>query len=143
MRLEAARGNWPRVRVGSRKINRVYLKEKDSADLKLRYYDLIVQLALQDDSYLEVCSAYQEVWDTEEIKADEARELDVSHKRMRRQSADIAGDPEHYHVRCAGAVQQRAVGHAAQAVRQLRPAKSAPALVSDNISSAQVMGIVD
>lgn len=31
MRLESLRGNWVKVRVGSRKINRVYLKEKDSA----------------------------------------------------------------------------------------------------------------
>ncbi|NXD32452.1 PSD12 ATPase, partial [Spelaeornis formosus] len=77
MRLESLRGNWSRVRVGSRKINRVYLKEKDSADMKLRYYDLMVQLALQEDAYLEACSAYQEVWDTEEIKKDEAREINV------------------------------------------------------------------
>jgi 26S proteasome regulatory subunit N5 len=33
---------------------------------------------LQDDIYLEACQAYQEVWDTEEVKADEAREVDVS-----------------------------------------------------------------
>lgn len=48
-------------------------------DLKLRYYDLMVQLALQDDAYLEACSAYQEVWDTEEIKKDETREIGVSY----------------------------------------------------------------
>jgi 26S proteasome regulatory subunit N5 len=95
MRLESLRGNWVKVRVGSRKINRVYLKEKESAvrpllgllplvglahvqDMKLKYYDLIVQLALQDDNYLEACSAYQEVWDTEEIKKDEGREINVS-----------------------------------------------------------------
>ncbi|WVF69209.1 hypothetical protein IAT40_003985 [Kwoniella sp. CBS 6097] len=77
MRLESLRGNWSRVRVGSRKINRVYLKEKDSQDMKLRYYDLMVQLALQDDEYLEACSAYQEVWDTEEVKNDPAKELNV------------------------------------------------------------------
>nr|XP_019012784.1 26S proteasome regulatory subunit N5 [Kwoniella pini CBS 10737]OCF51565.1 26S proteasome regulatory subunit N5 [Kwoniella pini CBS 10737] len=77
MRLESLRGNWVKVRVGSRKINRVYLKEKDSQDIKLRYYDLMVQLALQDDEYLEACSAYQEVWDTEEVKADPAKELNV------------------------------------------------------------------
>nr|XP_019004200.1 26S proteasome regulatory subunit N5 [Kwoniella mangroviensis CBS 8507]OCF67661.1 26S proteasome regulatory subunit N5 [Kwoniella mangroviensis CBS 8507] len=77
MRLESLRGNWVRVRVGSRKINRVYLKDKDSQDIKLRYYDLMVQLALQDDEYLEACSAYQEVWDTEEVKADPAKELNV------------------------------------------------------------------
>jgi len=38
---------------------------------------LMVQLALQDDAYLEACSAYQEVWDTEEVKKDESRELNV------------------------------------------------------------------
>ena len=46
--------------------------------MKLRYYDLIVQLALQDDDFLEACNAYQAVWDTEEVKADEKREIDVS-----------------------------------------------------------------
>jgi hypothetical protein len=49
-----------------------------SQDLKLRYYDLMIQLALQEDAYLEACSAYQEVWDTEEVKKDEAREIGVS-----------------------------------------------------------------
>jgi len=39
----------------------------------------MVQLALQDDAYLEACSAYQEVWDTEEIKKDETREIGVSY----------------------------------------------------------------
>lgn len=77
MRLESMRGNWVRVRVGSRKINRVYLKEKGTQDIKLRYYDLMVQLALQDDEYLEACQAYQEVWDTEEVKNDSAKELSV------------------------------------------------------------------
>lgn len=77
MRLESIRGNWSRVRVGSRKINRVYLKDKEATDLKLRYYDLIVQLALQEDNYLEACSAYQAVWDTDEVKEDAARELNV------------------------------------------------------------------
>ena len=43
----------------------------------MRYYDLLVQLALQDDAYLEACSAYQEVWDTEEVKKDESREMNV------------------------------------------------------------------
>lgn len=46
----------------------------------MRYYDLMVQLALQDDKYLEACSAYQEVWDTKEVKENEERELDVSYR---------------------------------------------------------------
>lgn len=56
----------------------------------MRYYDLIVQLALQDEDYLEVCSAYQEVWDTEEIKEDEARELNVS-RELSFKNADGTG----------------------------------------------------
>jgi len=47
-------------------------------DIKLRYYDLMVHLALQDDLYLDACSAYQEVWDTKEVKDDESREINVS-----------------------------------------------------------------
>ncbi len=97
MRLESLRGNWVRVRVGSRKINRVYLKEPETAvrggrlhdckliptqDIKLRYYDLMVHLALQDDAYLEACSAYQEVWDTEEVKKDQSRELNANHSSV-------------------------------------------------------------
>lgn len=38
----------------------------------------MIRLALEDDAYLEACHAYQEVWDTAEIKADEAKSLDVS-----------------------------------------------------------------
>lgn len=37
----------------------------------------MVQLALQEDNYLEACSAYQEVWDTEEVKKEESREVNV------------------------------------------------------------------
>jgi len=32
---------------------------------------------LQDENFLEGCNAYQEVWDTKEVKEDEARELNV------------------------------------------------------------------
>ena len=57
---------------------RVNADPNRSQDLKLRYYDLMIQLALQEDAYLEACSAYQEVWDTEEVKKDEPREIGVS-----------------------------------------------------------------
>lgn len=107
MRLESQRGNWVRVRVGGRKINRGYLKEEGNSvrplisssrssssppradlasfpsdlsfhqDLKLRYYDLIIALALEEDAFLDACKSYQEVYDTEEVKKDEARAQQV------------------------------------------------------------------
>lgn len=46
-------------------------------DLKLRYYELIIQLALHEEKYLEACKAYQEVWDTEEVKADPEKEKEA------------------------------------------------------------------
>lgn len=77
MRLESQRANWVRVRVGGRKINRAYLKEDGNADLKLRYYELIIQLALEEDAFLDACKAYQQVYDTAEVKDDPARAQQV------------------------------------------------------------------
>jgi 26S proteasome regulatory subunit N5 len=77
MRLESQRGNWVRVRVGGRKINRAYLKEDGNADLKLRYYELIIALALEEDAFLDACKAYQEVYETAEVQADPARAQQV------------------------------------------------------------------
>jgi 26S proteasome regulatory subunit N5 len=43
----------------------------------------MIRLALEDDAYLEACSAYQEVWDTAEIKADEDKARDVREQLLR------------------------------------------------------------
>jgi 26S proteasome regulatory subunit N5 len=94
MRLESARGLWPRVRVGGRKVNRSYLKESGNAvrilwrlllanakfsrrsqDMKLRYYELMIKLALHEDNYLDACKAWQEVWDTEDVKNNEQQNI--------------------------------------------------------------------
>jgi hypothetical protein len=37
----------------------------------------MIQLALHEDAYLDACKAYQEVWDTEEVKKDEAKSQEV------------------------------------------------------------------
>ena len=39
-------------------------------DLKLKYYDLMVQHALQQASYLDVAKYYHKVWETPSIKDD-------------------------------------------------------------------------
>ena len=77
MRLESQRDNWVRVRVGGRKINRAYLKEDGNHDLKLRYYQLIIALALEEDAFLDACKAYQEVYETAEVQADPQRAQEV------------------------------------------------------------------
>ncbi|KAJ6504371.1 hypothetical protein DFH09DRAFT_1201468 [Mycena vulgaris] len=62
---------WVKVRVGGRKINEEFLKEKDKEDLKLKYYDLMIQHALHGFAYLDVAKYYYKVWETPSIKEDE------------------------------------------------------------------------
>ena len=39
-------------------------------DLKLKYYELMIQHALHHDSYLDVAKYYEKVWETPSIKDD-------------------------------------------------------------------------
>ncbi|KAF8167713.1 PCI domain-containing protein [Crassisporium funariophilum] len=77
--LGGGEAEWVKVRVGGRKVNEEFLKEKnnevrrpctDQSDLKLKYYDLMIQHALQHDSYLDVAKYYYKVWETPSIKED-------------------------------------------------------------------------
>ncbi|KAJ7246272.1 PCI domain-containing protein [Mycena haematopus] len=61
---------WVKVRVGGRKINEEFLKEKENEDLKLKYYDLMIQHALHGSAYLDVAKYYYKVWETPSIKED-------------------------------------------------------------------------
>lgn len=87
--LGGGEAEWIKARVGGRKINEEFLKEKDNEvmslvkpslrwgglilslqDLKLKYYDLMIQHALHHDSYLDVAKYYYKVWETPSIKED-------------------------------------------------------------------------
>lgn len=88
--LGGGEGEWVKVRVGGRKINEDFLKEKDNEvsinlfvgdslitysapqDLKLKYYELMIQHALQNTDYLDVAKYYYKVWETPSIKEDES-----------------------------------------------------------------------
>ncbi|THV06036.1 PCI-domain-containing protein [Dendrothele bispora CBS 962.96] len=61
---------WVKVRVGGRKVNEEFLKEKENEDLKLKYYDLMIQHALKHSSYLDAAKYYHKVWETPSIKED-------------------------------------------------------------------------
>ncbi|EIM92302.1 uncharacterized protein STEHIDRAFT_47088 [Stereum hirsutum FP-91666 SS1] len=73
-------GEWVKVRVGSRKVNEEFLKEKENEvcsnfclsylDLKLKYYDMMVQHGLRHTAYLDVAKYYYKVWETPTIKED-------------------------------------------------------------------------
>ncbi|TFK30833.1 26S proteasome non-ATPase regulatory subunit 12 [Coprinopsis marcescibilis] len=70
--LGGGEAEWVKVRVGGRKVNEDFLKDKDNEDLKLKYYDMMIQYALQHSSYLEAAKYYYKVWETPSIKEDTA-----------------------------------------------------------------------
>ncbi|KAF8898941.1 hypothetical protein BD779DRAFT_1637987 [Infundibulicybe gibba] len=70
--LGGGEAEWVKVRVGGRKVNEEFLKEKDNEDLKLKYYDLMIEHALHQSSYLDVAKYYYKVWETPSIKKDVA-----------------------------------------------------------------------
>lgn len=88
-KIDLSRGEaeWIKVRVGGRKVNEGFLKEKGNEvglrhvkillllivaiqDLKLKYYELMIQYALHGSEYLDVAKYYHKVWETPSIKED-------------------------------------------------------------------------
>jgi 26S proteasome regulatory subunit N5 len=61
---------WVKVRVGGRKVHEGFLAEKGNEELKLKYYQLMIQYALHGDSYLEAAKYFYKVWNTPSIKED-------------------------------------------------------------------------
>jgi 26S proteasome regulatory subunit N5 len=49
----------------------------DIQDLKLRFYDLMIQHAMHEEQYLNVCKFYRAVYDTKSIQDDEKKWTDV------------------------------------------------------------------
>ncbi|EKM84184.1 hypothetical protein AGABI1DRAFT_81883 [Agaricus bisporus var. burnettii JB137-S8] len=68
--LGGGEAEWVKVRVGGRKVNEQFLAEKENEDLKLKYYDLMMQHALHSSAYLDVAKYYYKVWETPSIKED-------------------------------------------------------------------------
>ncbi|KAG2023024.1 26S proteasome non-ATPase regulatory subunit 12 [Coprinopsis cinerea AmutBmut pab1-1] len=69
--LGGGEAEWVKVRVGGRKVNEEFLKEEENEDLKLKYYEMMIQYALQHDAYLDAAKYYEKVWETPSIKKDD------------------------------------------------------------------------
>ncbi|KAK6353437.1 hypothetical protein TWF696_005400 [Orbilia brochopaga] len=65
--------DWTQAAILSRKISTKFLKDPSVSDLKLRYYEQQINLAKNDDKYLDACKHYWEVYDTEQVKDDPAK----------------------------------------------------------------------
>jgi len=68
--VDPGEAEWIKVRVGGRKVNEGFLKEVANEDLKLKYYDLMIQYSLHRHEYLDVAKHYHKIWETPSIKED-------------------------------------------------------------------------
>ncbi|KAI9143373.1 PCI domain-containing protein [Paraphysoderma sedebokerense] len=73
MRLCLAKKDYTRTQIISRKINTKYFDDVEVSDLKLRYYELMIQHALHSNQYLNICKYYRHVFDTKSIQDEEAK----------------------------------------------------------------------
>lgn len=78
MRLCLAKNDYTRTQITSKKINTRFFKEAENQDLKLLFYKLMIQYAMHEKEYLEVCKYYHAVYDTPSIQEDQAKWSEVS-----------------------------------------------------------------
>lgn len=77
MRLNLERGDLHRVNMFSRKINTKYFAEAENHDLKLLFYNIMIQCATRERKHLDVCKYYRAVLDTPAVASDAARAADA------------------------------------------------------------------
>ncbi|XP_022313454.1 26S proteasome non-ATPase regulatory subunit 12-like [Crassostrea virginica] len=70
MRLCLAKKDYIRTQIISKKINTKFFEEKTTTELKLKYYQLMIELDEHEGSYLSICKHYRAVYETPEIKDD-------------------------------------------------------------------------
>ena len=71
-RLCMAKKDYTRAQIISRKISIKFFEDVAQSDLKIRFYNLMIQLSLQSNNYLQTCKNFRCLYDTPAIKGSEA-----------------------------------------------------------------------
>ncbi|CAF0852410.1 unnamed protein product [Adineta steineri] len=70
MRLCLAKHDYVRTQIISKKINTKAFEDEASHDLKLKYYELMIEMDLHEKNYFDVCQHYKHYYETPRIKQD-------------------------------------------------------------------------
>ncbi len=73
MRLNYERSDLAKMAIVAKKINTKLFDNAKHADLKLRYYGMMIEYALCEDKFLDICKYYREVLATPSVQEDDAR----------------------------------------------------------------------
>nr|KAF6309235.1 proteasome 26S subunit, non-ATPase 12 [Pipistrellus kuhlii] len=82
MRLCLAVKDYIRTQIISKKINTKFFQEENTEKLKLKYYNLMIQLDQHEGSYLSICKHYRAIYDTPCIQAESEKwqQSDLVHR---------------------------------------------------------------
>lgn len=70
IRLCLAKKDYVRAEIVANKVNTKTLAEKEYQDLKLKFYNLMIEYHSHFDNYLDICKAYREILHTPSVQED-------------------------------------------------------------------------
>lgn len=73
MRLVLLKKDYVRTQIISKKLNPKLLEAEDFQDVKIQYYEFMVKYWLHEKKFLEVSKAYQRIFNTPAVQADETK----------------------------------------------------------------------
>ncbi|KXS18653.1 PCI-domain-containing protein [Gonapodya prolifera JEL478] len=73
MRLSLLKRDFTRLQIISRKISIKYFDDAANEDLKLRFYEIMIQHALHEENFLNVTKYYRQVYNSKTVKEDDSK----------------------------------------------------------------------
>ncbi|RUS73788.1 hypothetical protein EGW08_018447 [Elysia chlorotica] len=70
MRLCLAKKDYIRTQIISKKVSTRFFEDADTIDLKLKFYQLMIELDQHEGSYLAICKHYMAIYNTDQIQKD-------------------------------------------------------------------------
>ncbi|CAG5135237.1 unnamed protein product [Candidula unifasciata] len=77
MRLCLAKKDYIRTQIISKKVSIKFFEEPETVDLKLKFYQLMIELDQHESSYLAICKHYLAIYNTEQIQKDKNKMKDA------------------------------------------------------------------
>ncbi|KAJ3207864.1 26S proteasome non-ATPase regulatory subunit 12 [Entophlyctis luteolus] len=77
MRLSLAKNDHSRAQITSRKISTKFFEDPQQHDLKIRFYEQMIQLSTHESNHLNTCKYFRHIYDTPRIKENEKEWLRV------------------------------------------------------------------
>ncbi|KAK4337192.1 hypothetical protein RND71_043291 [Anisodus tanguticus] len=77
IRLGLAKKDYIRTQIVAKKIQIKFFEDEAQQDLKLRFYNLMIELDKIEKNYLNACKHYRAVYDTPSIQSDPAKKFEV------------------------------------------------------------------